>query len=115
MTTPTTFAATPAIPTAGQPSQSTTPRQEHPLADKLEFRPPSSEDDKAAGYRVYKRVTSPYERFMEEEGIPIYRGFGVHDTRQLELGPWKRLGGRGTYLYLDGLEAGKGMFVVEIP
>jgi quercetin dioxygenase-like cupin family protein len=85
------------------------------LADKLEFRPPTSEEDVAAGYRVYKRVKSPYEHFIEEEGVPIFRGFGVSDTRDLELGPWKRMGGRGTYLYLDGLEAGKGMFVVEIP
>ncbi len=83
------------------------------MADKLEFREPTGED--AAGYRVYKRSKSPYERFMEEEGVPIFRGIGVRDTRDLELGPWKRMGGRGCYLYLDGLEAGKGMYVVEVP
>ena len=64
---------------------------------------------------IYKRSHSPYERFMEEEGIPIHRGIGVRDTRDLPLGDWKRLGGRGTFLYLDGLEGVKGMFVVEVP
>src|SRR5205823_6132899 len=75
---------------------------------------PSGEDG-AAGYLVYKRSKSPYERFIEEEGIPIFRGIGVHDVRELPLGAWRRLGGRGSFLYLDGLEAVKGMFVAEIP
>jgi len=80
---------------------------------KLEFHEPSS--DEPAGYKVYKRSHSPYERFMEEEGIPIHRGIGVRDTRDLPLGDWRRLGGRGSFLYLDGLEGVKGMFVVEVP
>ncbi len=83
------------------------------MAEKLEFREPSG--DEAAGYRVYKRAKSPYERFMEEEGIPIFRGIGVRDTRDMQLGPWKRMGGRGSFLFLDGLEATKGMYVVEVP
>jgi quercetin dioxygenase-like cupin family protein len=81
---------------------------------KLEFHEPGSESE-AAGYLTYKRVKSPYELFMEEEEIPIFRGIGVRDTRELNLGPWKRLGGRGCYLYLRGLEALKGMYVVEVP
>jgi quercetin dioxygenase-like cupin family protein len=81
--------------------------------EKLEFQEPSG--DVPAGYKVYKRTKSPYERFMEEEGVPIVRGFGVRDTRELELGPWKRLGGRGCFLHLDGLEGVKGLFVVEVP
>ena len=71
--------------------------------------------DQPAGFRVYKRAKSPYERFMEEEGIPIFRGIGVYDVRELPLGPWERLGGRGTFLYLNGCEDVKGMFVVEVP
>jgi quercetin dioxygenase-like cupin family protein len=71
--------------------------------------------DQPAGYRVYKRAKSPYERYMEEEGIPIFRGIGVFDVRELPLGPWERLGGRGTFLYLNGCEDVKGMFVVEVP
>ena len=39
---------------------------------------------------------------MDEEGIPIFRGIGVCDTRELPLGEWPRRGGRGTFLYLNG-------------
>ena len=39
--------------------------------------------DKPAGYFVYKRSHSPYERWMEEEDIPVVRGIGVHDTRDV--------------------------------
>ncbi|HLY64277.1 MAG TPA: cupin domain-containing protein, partial [Chloroflexota bacterium] len=83
------------------------------MADKLAFQEPTG--DAPAGYHVYKRSKSPYERFIEEEGIPIYRGIGVYDTRELPLGDWQRMGGRGTYLYLEGIESHKGMFVVEVP
>jgi mannose-6-phosphate isomerase-like protein (cupin superfamily) len=71
--------------------------------------------EEPAGYRRYRRAKSPYEMYMEEEGIPIHRGIGVYDTRQLPLGTWKRYGGRGTFLALDGLGSIKGMFVLEVP
>ena len=67
---------------------------------KLEFREPTS-DGEAAGYLTYKRIKSPYELYMEEEGIPVFRGIGVRDTRDLPLGDWKRLGGRGCFLHLQ--------------
>ena len=81
---------------------------------KLEFREPTS-DGEAAGYLTYKRIKSPYELYMEEEGIPVFRGIGVRDTRELALGEWKRLGGRGCFLHLKGIESQKGMYVVEVP
>ena len=83
------------------------------MATKLEFQEPTG--DQPAGYSVYKRSHSPYERYMEEEGIPIFRGIGVRDTRDLALGAWERLGGRGAFLFLDGIEHQKGLFVVEVP
>ena len=83
------------------------------MADKLQFNEPK--ENEVAGYHFYKRSKSPYERFIAEEGIPIVRGIGVYDTREVELGAWKRLGGRGAFLYLDGIESHKGMFVVEVP
>jgi quercetin dioxygenase-like cupin family protein len=83
------------------------------MAEKVEFLEPSGEAP--AGYHIFKRSHSPYERYMDEEGIPIFRGIGVRDTRDLTLGNWERLGGRGAFLYLDGIEAQKGMFVVEVP
>jgi mannose-6-phosphate isomerase-like protein (cupin superfamily) len=79
----------------------------------LQFQEP--DEDEPAGYHSYKRQKSPYERYMDEEGIPIFRGIGVSDTRELPLGPWRRRGGRGTFLYLNGCENVKGMFLVEVP
>ena len=52
---------------------------------------------------------------MEEEGIPIVRGMGVRDVRELELKPWERMGGRGSYMQLDGTGNRWGSYVVEIP
>jgi hypothetical protein len=83
------------------------------MSNKPEFREPTR--DEPAGHLIYRRSRSPYECFMEEEGIPIFRGIGVSDTRELPLGKWERLGGRGAFLFLSGCENVKGMFVVEVP
>ena len=71
--------------------------------------------DKPAGYYIYKRSHSPYERWLEEEAIPVVRGIGVRDTRDVTLGTWQRRNARGAYLYLDGLEGVKGMYILEVP
>lgn len=52
---------------------------------------------------------------MEEEGLPVFRGVGCRDTRNLPLGEWKRLGARGTFLYLSGIGPKKGMYLLEVP
>jgi quercetin dioxygenase-like cupin family protein len=83
------------------------------MANGTQWHEPSGEQP--AGLLTYRPPQSPYERFMDEEGIPIVTGIGVYDTRDLNLGPWKRLGGKGAFLNLDGLEGVKGMFVVEVP
>ena len=45
-----------------------------------------------AGHLHYKVVPSAYETFMDEQNIPIYKGRGVHDIRELPRAPWKRMG-----------------------
>ncbi|MSQ28646.1 MAG: hypothetical protein EXR51_11015 [Dehalococcoidia bacterium] len=35
---------------------------------------------------------------MAEEGIPVHHGIGVNDARELELGAWPRMDGRGIFL-----------------
>src|SRR5689334_12141748 len=84
------------------------------MAVRPEFTAPTSEES-PAGHLIYKRSHSPYERFVESEGIPIVRGVGVYDTREVELGSWERVGGRGAYLFLDGIGSQKGMHLVEVP
>ncbi len=41
---------------------------------------------------------SPYRKWIESEGIPIVSGSYVADVRTVELGDWKRKGGKGAYL-----------------
>ena len=44
---------------------------------------------------------STYVKFIESEGIPIYKGYFAN-AKTVKLKPWKRLGVDGAYLYLDG-------------
>lgn len=60
------------------------------------------------------RLTT-YEQWMVDEGIPIVEGHGVQDVRQLKREPWKRTGGLGTFIHLQGMEGLTGMYVAEIP
>ena len=68
-----------------------------------------------AGFGKFGRPTMPYDSFMEAEGIPIYRDIGVRQVQNLPLAPWKRLGGRGSYIQLFGTEGLWGMYIVEVP
>ena len=47
-----------------------------------------------AGIGSWNRPNSPYDNFMESEGVPIYRGIGVERVQALPFKPWRRLGGR---------------------
>ena len=70
---------------------------------------------KNAGYGAWKRPNTAYDTFMESQDIPIYRGIGVRRVQDLPLQPWKRMGGRGTFIQLFGTEGLWGSYVVEVP
>ena len=72
-------------------------------------------DENRAGHGTFGRPKTDYDLFMESEGIPIYRDFGVQRCQDLPMKPWDRLGGNGTYVQLYGTEGTWGMYVVEIP
>src|SRR5207253_7899188 len=57
-----------------------------------------------AGFGAFKRPKLPYDRFMEDEGVPVYRGIGAARVQDLPMAPWRRLGGRGSYIQLYGTE-----------
>lgn len=57
---------------------------------------------------------SAYDLWMQREGLPVVGGHGVTDVSQLNLAPWPRLGGRGAFIQLQGMEGFTGMYVVEI-
>ncbi len=68
-----------------------------------------------AGYGKFLRPKTPYDIFMEEQEIPIYREIGVRRVQDLPLKPWKRMGGNGTFIQLLGTEGLWGCYVVEVP
>jgi quercetin dioxygenase-like cupin family protein len=67
------------------------------------------------GFGKFTKLPLPYDNFMESEGIPVFRDIGVRDIRDLPLKPWKRVGGRGTYIQLYGTEGKWGLYAVEVP
>ncbi len=71
--------------------------------------------EERAGYGRWRRPPSVYDRFMDSEDVPVYRGIGVRRVQDLALRPWRRLGGRGAYIQLYGTEGIWGLYVVEIP
>ncbi len=57
----------------------------------------------------------PYEIWQENEGVPIKRGFHVDDLLTVPVEPWKRMGGKGSFIQLDGTGGGCDCYVCEIP
>ena len=51
-----------------------------------------------AGFGKFGRPKTPYDLFMESEGIPIFRDIGVSKVQNLPLAPWNAAG-RTRHLY----------------
>jgi mannose-6-phosphate isomerase-like protein (cupin superfamily) len=67
------------------------------------------------GVPYFKPIATMWERFLEEEGLPIYKGVGIRDSRELPRSDWARVGGKASYVQLIGTNNDTGMFVVEVP
>jgi mannose-6-phosphate isomerase-like protein (cupin superfamily) len=66
--------------------------------------------------RIYaRRLATPWETYLKEEGLPIFKGIGCYDSRELPRADWARVGGKATFIQLIGTNNSSGMFVVEIP
>ena len=46
--------------------------------------------NKKAGFGEFKKQPTPYDAFMESEGIPVFRDIGISKVQNLPLMPWKR-------------------------
>jgi len=57
---------------------------------------------------------TPYEQWMDQEGVPIHTGYHVVDVRALEVRPWKRFGVKGALVNLEGAEATDGAYICEL-
>ena len=56
-----------------------------------------------------------YREWQKMEGLPILSGLHVKDLNRVELGPWKRRGGLGAYINLQGTGDCDDAYVCEIP
>ena len=65
----------------------------HDSTDQSHWHEPKAGEN--AGTGTFSRPKLPYDRFMEAEGVPVYRGIGARRVQDLPMAPWKRLGGRG--------------------
>lgn len=52
---------------------------------------------------------------MEEQNIPIHRGYYIEDLRTIELGYWKQQNCQAAFVQLTGQEGVSSTRVVEIP
>jgi hypothetical protein len=86
----------------------------HDLTSEDHWHEPTGLTSKA-GLGTFKKPPMPYDVFMEEQEIPIVRAVGVSRIQDLPLKPWKRMGGKGTFIQLWGTEGLWGMHVVEVP
>src|SRR5680860_591169 len=68
-----------------------------------------------AGFGKFDQPKSEYDKFMDGEGLPVFRGVGIRSVKELPLVDWKRTGGRGTFIQLHGTEGKWGCYVVEVP
>jgi len=57
---------------------------------------------------------SPYQQFLDGEGLPVVNGFLIADIANVQLTPWERMGGTGAYLNLDGTEGVNDAYISEI-
>lgn len=78
------------------------------------FVPPVGDEDRA-GTKMWKKLLSPFDHYMEEEGIPLFRGLGIRDVRELPRTDWKRMGAKGSFIQFDGTDGLHNMYVLEIP
>ena len=70
---------------------------------------------KKAGFGEFAKQPTPYDAWMEAEGVPVFRGIGISSVANLPLHNWKRRGGRGHFIQLYGTETKWGCYVVEVP
>ncbi len=57
----------------------------------------------------------PYERWVEQEGMPYVTGYAIDDLRAVPLGFWERLGVPAAFVHLKGGNGYVGALVAELP
>lgn len=68
-----------------------------------------------SGFGRFAAPKSPYDIWMDDQDIPVYRDIGVHRVQDLPMKPWKLMGGKATFIQLFGTEGMWGCHVIEVP
>ncbi len=75
----------------------------------------TDQSESREGFRVAPfSEKTPYEQWIESQGVPVHRGYHIPDVRALEVRPWQRLGVRGALIDLEGAEGTDGAYVCEL-
>lgn len=69
------------------------------------------EEEKKA---VFREAPTTMDKWIESQGIPVYREFSIPNLNEVAVGPWERLAAYGAYLALDGSEDTQGAYVLEL-
>ena len=60
-------------------------------------------------------MDTPYDRWVESQGVDVIRGYFVQDLKEVPMKWWDRKGGHGVYINLEGAGYLDDAFVVTIP
>ena len=63
---------------------------------------------------IAKDTRTFYEKWQEAEGLDVIKGMFVEDLRKIPLKPWKRKGGLGVFVHMDGAGEENTAYVCEI-
>src|SRR3954454_23005536 len=61
------------------------------------------------------RNPSPYDRYIESTGVPVYRGYAIEDARTIPVGPWEERGCNATFAVLAGQKDVSEVRITEVP
>lgn len=65
--------------------------------------------------RSTARRRSPYDRWIESTGVPVYRGYAVEDARTVPVGPWPERECNAAFAVLAGQDGVSEARITEIP
>jgi len=72
--------------------------------------------DEYANYIKNAFAWTTYGQWLKSEGVAVYEDWYVSDVWELDRTPWPRLGGNGCVITIyPMMEAGRGLFIGEIP
>ena len=67
-----------------------------------------------AAHAGHSQVFS-YDRWMESQGVPVYKGFFIEDTRTIEVGWWPLQERHVAFIQLEGMQGVNETRVTEVP